>query len=66
MVPNYFSLTGDLHKKLHYFETLHHVNIKVATSRHKRSTDNSKIDVKDVSFNAFGRYLNILNVNMNN
>ncbi|GFN89608.1 disintegrin and metalloproteinase domain-containing protein [Plakobranchus ocellatus] len=46
-------VAADLSDRLRYFETLHHVNIKV---RKRRSTDAfSNLEKKDVSFSALGR-----------
>ncbi|GFR99794.1 ADAM 17-like protease [Elysia marginata] len=43
---------ADLSERLRYFETLHHVNLKV---RSRRSADSPHIERKDVSFSALGR-----------
>lgn len=49
--------SADLHKKLHYFETLKTVNL---AARKRRSVDSSFRESKEISFQALGRNFNLV------
>ncbi|RUS81467.1 hypothetical protein EGW08_010765, partial [Elysia chlorotica] len=50
-------VTAELSERLRYFETVHHVNVRV---RSRRSADRPHLEIKDVSFTALGRKFDLM------